>query len=125
MLLGMVLSNDKETIVPIVEGEIARIYDTETGQFTDAPNPALGLKEGRRGATVNWMVNNGVKILCAPPGMLCELSYSKAQEKQLTFYRLEPSTKFITLQNQIKSGQLNLSETLPDNEVEPSGPVTK
>ncbi|MEH7122324.1 hypothetical protein V7127_03645 [Bacillus sp. JJ1773] len=123
MKLGIVLAKDNETIVPIVEGEIARIYDTDTGECTDSPNPALGLTEGRRGATVKWMVSQGVKVLCAPPGMLCELSYSKAQEEQLKFFRLESGTKFNELKTKLKNGEVTLSVNLPNNEVEPSQPT--
>ncbi|MEH7522652.1 hypothetical protein V7149_05110 [Bacillus sp. JJ1503] len=123
MLIGMILASDKETIVPIIEGEIARIYDTNTKEFSDSPNPALGQTEGRRGATVKWMVDRGVKVLCAPPSMLCELSYTRAQEEQFTFYRLEPGTTFEGFKTHLENGNASFSDCLPENEIEPSAPI--
>lgn len=120
MLIGMVLAKDKETIVPIVDGEFARVYNTESGEVVDSPNPALELSSGKRGATVKWMVEQGVKILCAPPGTLCELSYNRAQDEKLNFYRLEPETSFVTLKSNLESGNLSVVDALPNEEVEPS-----
>ncbi|PWA07707.1 hypothetical protein DCC39_16355 [Pueribacillus theae] len=125
MIIGMVMSQDKETIVPIIEGSIARIYNTVTEESEDFTNPAMGLKEGRRGAAITWMLKQGVETLCAPPSTLCELSYEKAQEEQLHFYRLEPGTTFAEFQAQLQKGKLNLQESLPDEEIEPSNPPAK
>lgn len=44
MTIAMVLSGEKEIIVPIVEGEIIRLYDAETGNIKDFENPALKLQ---------------------------------------------------------------------------------
>ena len=46
--------DEEETILPIVEGSILRIYDAETQQKQGYPNPALGLTEGRRGTTLRF-----------------------------------------------------------------------
>ncbi|MFC5588690.1 hypothetical protein ACFPRA_07320 [Sporosarcina soli] len=118
MLIGMVLAKDKETIVPIVDGEIARIYNLESGEIIDSPNPAREVSEGKRGATVKWMVQNDVKVLCAPPGTLCELSYSRAQTENLNFCRVDPGTSFSSLKSHIENGELRIVDSLPNNEIE-------
>jgi predicted NUDIX family NTP pyrophosphohydrolase len=118
MFIGMVLAEDHETNVPIVDGVIARIYDTNTGICLDSPNPALGLTEGRGGATIKWMVQKEVKVLCAPPGTLCELSYSKDQEENLNFYRLDPETSFSTFEGKLQKQKIGFIDSLPKYEIE-------
>jgi len=123
MLVAMVLAEDNVTIVPIVEGKVIRIYDTQTGESKDFPNPALGLTEGRRGAAVAWAKQQGVEVFCTPPGTLCELSYERAQKEKLRFYRLEAGTTFSTLQSLLENGIVAEVAALPKNEIEWSGIV--
>ncbi|MFS0576395.1 hypothetical protein AB1K83_12220 [Sporosarcina sp. 179-K 3D1 HS] len=120
MLIGMVLAEDHETIVPIVEGLIARTYNMENNETVDIPNPALTVETGKRGTTVKWMVEQGVKILCSPPINLCELSYNRAREEELSFYRVPPNTTFKKLIQDLENGKLQPENILPMEEVEPS-----
>lgn len=120
MLIGMVLSSDDKTIVPFIEGQTVRVFNTDSHQIKDAPNPALKLKEGKRGAVVNWFYEHGVELICSPPGTLCDLSYKNAQEKKMNFYRLNPGTTFSEFQTQLENGQISLEKSLPANEVNPS-----
>lgn len=120
MTIAMVLSGNQELIVPIVEGEIIRLFNAETGDVQDFENPALQLENGKRGAVINWLNEKGVHVLCTPPSTLCELSYRAAQKEQFHYYRLKKDTSFSELKQLILSNTLELTEELPDNEIEPS-----
>ena len=120
MTIAMVLSGEKEIIVPIVEGEVIRLYDIETGDVEDFENPALKLQSGKRGAVIRWLHDRGVKILCAPPSMLCELSYGAAQKENFCYYRIQNNISFSDLKGLIANNSLELTEELPGNEIEPS-----
>ncbi len=120
MTIAMVLSGEKEIIVPIVEGEIIRLYDAETGNIKDFENPALKLQSEKRGAVVRWLNDRGINILCAPPSTLCELSYGAAQKKNFRYYRIQNDTSFSDLKVLIVNNSLELTGELPENEIEPS-----
>jgi hypothetical protein len=120
MIIAMAITGDQETIVPIIEGETIRLYDTETEQVSDFENPANNLTTGKRSAVIKWANNKGVKVLCSPPSMLCELSYDLARQEQFQYYRVKPHTSFSALQSLIKENGLELVAALPLNEIEPS-----
>lgn len=120
MNIAMVLSGDKEVIVPIVEGEIIRLFNAETGEVKDFENPALKLESGKRGGVIKWLNERGVHVLCAPPSTLCELSYGAAQKENFLYYRIQKDTSFLELKELISNDSLALTGELPENEIEPS-----
>lgn len=120
MKLALVLAEKKEIIVPIVEGTVIRIYDTETRQHEDFENPALSLQSGKRGAVIRWLNERGINLLVAPPNTLCELSYEAAQKEEFHYYRVEAGTSFTNLQQLIDQNQLLLNTHLPESEIQPS-----
>ncbi|MGE6717582.1 hypothetical protein ACQKGD_09430 [Peribacillus frigoritolerans] len=120
MTIAMVLSGDKEIIVPIVVGEVIRLFRVETGEVKDFENPALKLQAGKRGAVIRWLNERGIHTLCAPPSMLCELSYETAQKEKFRYYRVQNNTSFSELKALILSNSIELSIELPKNEIEPS-----
>jgi len=119
MILAAVIDNEKN-IVPIVEGVEIRVYDTETAEYTDFPNPALELEEGRRGATLKFAQGKGATVFIAPPETLCELSYDKARKEQFKFYHLDFNWPFEQFEQKLKEGEIQLQETLPTSEIVPS-----
>lgn len=119
MILAAVIDKDKN-IVPIVEGVEIRIYNTETSEFQDFPNPALELKEGRRGATLHFAESKGATVFIAPPETFCELSYDKARKDQFKFYHLDFNWPFTRFEQKLKIGEIQLQDTLPKLEIVPS-----
>ena len=112
--------DQEEVIVPIVEGVKLRIYDTETGSFQDYDNPALGLTEGRRGATLRFAIEKGAAAFASPPQTFCELSYEKAVEEKIRFFHLEPGVSFNSFKGQLADGLVTAEEKLPGGEIAPS-----
>ncbi len=120
MKIAMTISGENEILVPIVEGDIIRLYNPETGEFEDFINPALQLQSGKRGAVIRFLNNRKVNLLCAPPKMLCELSYEAAQKEDFIYYRVEAGTSFSELKRLLADNVLAMTKNLPENEIEPS-----
>ena len=82
MKIAMTISGGNEILVPIVEGDFIRLFDTiNLVVCEDFANPALQLQNGKRGAVpIRWLNARKVNLLCTPPSMLCELSYEAAQK---------------------------------------------
>lgn len=120
MKIAMTLSKYNELLVPIIEGEVIRIYDTETNEYEDFANPALTLQSGKRGAVIRWLNDRKINILCVPPKMLCELSYEAAQKENFTYFRVESGTSFSEFIKLLENNGLEITTTLPENEIEPS-----
>lgn len=105
-----------EEIVPIVEGDWVRIYNTETNGFEDHRNPALSVEEGRRGEVLKFVNNFNVTVFLAPPNTFCERSYDKAKEQDIQFVQLNPGTLF----QQFLESSYQFSTELPQKEIVPS-----
>ncbi|WP_026565761.1 hypothetical protein [Bacillus sp. UNC41MFS5] len=120
MKLAMTLSGENEMIVPIIEGDIIRLYDVETGERQDFENPATQFQTGKRGAVIRWLNERNINLLCAPPKMLCDLSYEAAQKEEFVYYRVQPGTSFSELKQLIDNHGLEITTELSANEIEPS-----
>ncbi|EKN64012.1 hypothetical protein P9E76_05815 [Schinkia azotoformans] len=119
MIIAIVIDKD-EKIVPIVEGEKIRIYDTETNEYQEFPNPALALEEGRRGSTLKFVEQKGATAFAAPPQTFCELSYEKAIEDQIKFFHLPLGLFFSQFKEQVDQKRIDSKGVLPRNEIAPS-----
>jgi hypothetical protein len=119
MIIALVLDQD-ENILPIIDGTIIRIYDTESGKYQDYLNPALHLKEGRRGAVLRFAQEKGATVFASPPKTFCELSYAKAQENNIQFCQLHGQIKFDTFQELLNNGKVLIKNHLPAQEIVPS-----
>lgn len=119
MIIAAIL-NDSNTILPIVEGTILRIYNTTTRQKKDFQNPALTLTEGRRGATLRFAEEQGATIFVSPPNTFCELSYTAAQKDDISFLHVEANTNFDTLEQSLLNEKYTVQATLPTHEIVPS-----
>lgn len=125
MLVAAII-DEKEIILPIVEGTILRIYDTKTLQKKDYPNPALGLTEGRRGATLRFAEEKGTTIFVVPPNTFCELSYKAAQEDHVNFINIPAKTSFQSFEQSFLNEEIIAQTFLPDKEIVPShAPIQK
>lgn len=119
MLIAVVIDKE-ENIVPIVEGKKVRIFNIETSEYQEFPNPALTLKEGRRGATLKFAEQEGATAFAAPPQTFCELSYEKALEDQIKFFNLPSVISFKQFKEQVDKKVIVVQETLPGNVIAPS-----
>lgn len=119
MIIAAVLDLN-EKILPIVEGSILRLYDTESKRFMDYENPALHVKEGRRGAALQFAEENGAIAFVTPPQTFCVLSYDKARKDKIQFYPIDKQLEFQEFQRLIENGQLQMTNILPDKDIAPS-----
>lgn len=120
MMIIAAVIDEQEIIVPIVEGEKIRLYDTETKLYQEFSNPAAQLKEGRRGASLRFAEQRGAVAFAAPPQTFCELSYEKAVEDQVKFFHLAAPLPFSQFKEQIDQKTIAVQEILPENEIAPS-----
>ncbi|MFS0750673.1 hypothetical protein [Oceanobacillus sp. 1P07AA] len=119
MIIASVL-DEKEYIVPIVEGKTLRIFNSKTKQIEDFENPAVHLKEGRRGATLKFAEQKGAESFITPPQTFCELSYKKARTDGIQFFKLDNSIPFEQFEKQFHSNSIEQQSKLPENEIAPS-----
>ncbi|NEU32155.1 hypothetical protein GN156_15495 [bacterium LRH843] len=119
MIIAAVVDQN-EKILPIVDGIILRLYDTESKQYRDYENPALHLKKGRRGATLRFAEEKGASAFVAPPQTFCELSYEKARKVGIQFYHLDEQIVFHVFLQLIESNQLHIKPELSNENIEPS-----
>jgi len=119
MLIALVLDQD-ENILPIIDGTIIRIYDTESENYRDYSNPALNMKEGRRGAVLSFVQEKGATVFASPPKTFCEISYAKAQENNIQFCPLSEIIKFDIFRKLLKNGKTSIENDLPAHEIVPS-----
>lgn len=114
--------NQKDYIVPIVEGGTLRIFDTKTKEFNNMENPAPKLTEGRRGAALALASQHGAEAFAAPPQTFCELSYEKAQQVHFLFFNLESPLPFDTFLELLDQGFVVGEREIASKNVAPSAP---
>lgn len=119
MLIAAVI-NEKNYIVPIIEGRTLRIFDSEKKTYEDYNNPANDLKEGRRGAALRFAEEKGATAFASPPQTFCELSYEKAKTDGVQFYPLEESITYDHFVQKVESNGLAIQTELSKDKVAPS-----
>lgn len=119
MIIAAVL-NENHIITPIVEGEILRLYDVETKKYTDFENPATQLTEGRRGATLAFAIDKGASGFITPPETFCDLSYEKAKQEGIQFYKVRENVSFETFETLLEQHQIQSDHELPQVDIVPS-----
>jgi hypothetical protein len=115
--------NQADYIVPIVEGETLRIFNSETKEISNLENPAPKLIEGRRGAALALAREHGAEAFAAPPQTFCELSYEKAQQEKLLFYNLESPLSFDTFLDLLEQELVAGERDIAGKNVAPSHPA--
>ncbi len=120
MIIAAVIDKAQK-ILPIVDGTILRLYNTDTKEYIDYENPALHLKEGRRGATLSFAEEKGATAFVTPPQTFCELSYAKAKKDEIQFFHLEQEITFKEFQALLDNNKLQIKNELPEEDIAPSG----
>lgn len=112
--------NEQEEIVPIVEGDVLRIYDADLKEFQDYPNPALQVEQGKRGKTLQFAEEKGAIAFVTPPQTFCELSYEKARKDQVQFYPIETSISFQQFLQLLENDEVQIEDELVEGNIAPS-----
>lgn len=97
MRIAAVLGADGDTIVPLADGPVVAILDSEQGTVQRYDNPGWGLKTGRRLATTQFLISQGVEAACSVPATFCSTSCEAAVQGGLKFIRLPAGTKWSEL----------------------------
>lgn len=116
MIIVAAINRDEE-VVPIVEGDVLRILDVETGAYEDFHNPALDVLEGRRGAALHFLQHYKVNAFVAPPETFCELSYQAAKKAGIRFLKVEVKTPFANIPDLLEERKLSLPAVLPEVDI--------
>ncbi len=94
MRIAAVVSEDGNTIVGLTQGPTVVIYDTETKNTREFPNPAITAQSERRRVVVELMASQGTDFACAVPGGFCPHSQQAAITHGIRFIALEPGSRF-------------------------------
>lgn len=97
MRIAAVLDADGDTIVPLADGPVVAIFDSERGAVQNYDNPGWGLASGRRLAATRFLISLGVEAACSVPETFCSTSCEAAVEGGIKFIRLPRGAKFSEL----------------------------
>lgn len=97
MRIAAVLGADGDTIVPLADGPVVAILDSERGTIQKHENPGWGLMTERRLATTQFLISQGVKAACSVPETFCSTSCETAIQGGIKFIRLPAGAKFSEL----------------------------
>lgn len=97
MRIAAVLGADGDTIVPLADGPVVAILDSERGTVQKHDNPGWELATGRRLATTQFLISQGVEAACSVPATFCSTSCEAAVQGGIKFIRLPAGAKFSEL----------------------------
>lgn len=88
MRIAAVVGADGDTIVPLADGPVVVIFDSERGTVQKHDNPGWGLATGRRMVTTRFLISQGVEAACSVPETFCSTSCEAAVQGGIKFIRL-------------------------------------
>ncbi len=122
MKVAAVITEDGQTVMPLVQGERIRIRDLESKEEFEIPNPALSATSGRRIAVVKALLENGVDTVISPPEAFCAHSYGVAKANELKFWRVSTGSTWNSLWNGVETPtDIMLVQELPEDELASHG----
>lgn len=122
MKVAAVITNDGQTVMPLVQGERIRIRDLESKEEFEIQNPAMSVTTGRRMAVVKALLENGVDTVISPPEAFCAHSYGVAKANELKFWRVAVGATWSSLWNGVEaSTDIMLVQELPEDELASHG----
>ncbi len=86
MKVAAVIGEDGKTVVPLTDGGVIRILDTELGRTTEIRNPAISVQSGRRLVAVQELLSHGVRVVISPPRTFCSHSHQMAVKNGIRFW---------------------------------------
>lgn len=117
MRIAAVLGQDGDNIVPLPDGPVVVILDTDRGTVEEYPNPGMGLAAGRRLATTNFLIGQRVDAVCTVPETFCSTSCEVASQGGIKFIRLAAGVKFSAVAAAPDQFLRNMAEELPPEEL--------
>ncbi|MEG6567256.1 hypothetical protein V6B95_09840 [Thermoanaerobacterium saccharolyticum] len=93
MRIAATVTNDG-LISKLPDGPYIVIYDSEKKDAEKYENPSFPLKDGRRIATVNFLIDKKADHVITIPESFCDTSYGKAKNSGIKFIRLNESLPF-------------------------------
>ena len=94
MRIAAVVAEDGNTIVGLTEGPTVLIYDTETKNTHEFPNPAMTDQSERRRRVVDLIARQGADLACAVPGSFCPHSQEAAIQHGIRFIVVDEGSRF-------------------------------
>lgn len=99
------------------DGPYIIIFDTQKENTEKYENPGYFLKEGRRRAIVDFLLDKKTDVVVTVPEAFCSISYGKAKQKGLKFIRLEKSLPYEEVIKNLSKYIENLTDTIPEEEL--------
>lgn len=109
--------NKEGYIEKLPDGPYIIIFDTEKKDVEKYDNPGYTLKEGRRSAVVDFLIDKKTDTVVTIPEAFCSLSYSKAKKMGLKFIRLDETKPFESVIENFSSYLDNITGELPEKEI--------
>lgn len=104
-------------IEKLPDGPYIIIFDTQKENIEKYDNPGYHLKEGRRSAIVDFLLDQKTDVVITVPEAFCSLSYGKAKQKGVKFIRLEKSLPYEEVIQNLSKYIDNLTDTIPEDEL--------
>lgn len=92
MRIGAAVADDGNRILPLSDGPILKVLDTETMQSESYPNPGFPMTQGRRAAATDLLNEQQVQLVLAVPMTFCAISQEKARSYNMQFALLPEGT---------------------------------
>ncbi|MDI3309992.1 MAG: hypothetical protein QJR05_00955 [Thermoanaerobacterium sp.] len=99
------------------DGPYIVIYDTEKKEAEKYENPGFTLKDGRRIATINFLIDKKIDHVITIPESFCDISYGKAKSSGIKFIRLDESLPFEKVIENLPSYLNNVVSDIPEKEL--------
>lgn len=118
MRVGAVISTDGNTIVPLPDGPIIRMRDTDRGETMEIPNPAFGKETDRRPTAARALVEAHVDVVATVPGSFCTPSHKIAVQGGIRFWQVSSGMSWEELWRDTEVPvESALTERLPNGEL--------
>lgn len=118
MRVGAVISADGKTIVPLPDGPVIRLRDTDSGEMMEIANPAFGKETDRRPTAARALVQAHVDVVATVPGSFCSPSHHIAVQGGIKFWQVGSGTTWEELwRNTTTPMDSALTDRLPTEEL--------
>ncbi|MGJ7045807.1 hypothetical protein [Thermoanaerobacterium thermosulfurigenes] len=104
-------------ISKLPDGPYIVIYDVEKKDAEKYENPGFPLKDGRRIATVNFLIEKKVDHVITIPESFCDISYGKAKNSGIKFIRLDESLPFEKVIENLETYLNSAAYDIPEQEL--------
>lgn len=122
MRMAAALAADGQTIVPLSDGPVLAILDTESLKEERFDNPGYPLTRDRRATATEFLHSQRVDLVCAVPQTFCRVSHDLARSHRMRFVQLAGGTTW----DDVVAGRLwageGVTEDIPNDSLFPGSP---